>query len=52
MKFTAATIATLAVVASALPTEVAAPKGKITRPLLYSVRPLTDVVFSRRLGIH
>jgi hypothetical protein len=28
MKFTAATIATLAVIASALPTEVAAPKGK------------------------
>jgi hypothetical protein len=45
MKFTAATIATLAVVVSALPTDVAAPKGETSRPYTYSIRPLTDFDF-------
>jgi hypothetical protein len=50
MKFTVATIATLAAIASALPTEVAAPKGKPSKSYLLNLI-LTDLETFRRLGI-
>jgi hypothetical protein len=52
MEFTVATIVTLAAVAFALHTEVAAPKDQTSKPYIDSIRPLTDLQLSRRSGIH